>query len=1199
MAGIPGWAGALFCATVAFVVSAIAQAQVIRTVDVPLVASSQIQFFPLPSPSTRFPATRITQDDYGFLWLSAADGLRRYDGYEFMRVPDAQDPESIVFVIAESLMRDRSGRIWFGADESLGSYDPATGSFKQYRSPDVSCGTVRIAHQITEDDAGRLWLATDDGLTALDPMTSKATCYQPRDRLDAERRIIATLPARDGNLWITSSAGLYVLDPRAGTVVRHIELETSTGRKFSFTGFPSKPFQDSDGIIWAGLSAGGDLAQIDPASGDIAVYSFRDAPSPSSGVVSIQEDQDGALWLGTNSLGLVKLTKDRRQAVWYQSNPDDPNGLGGDLVHGLFRDREGSLWSTTKGGDVYRFDPRRPVFQSYRLQRVIPQGLGQASVSAAYVEDGDILWIGTDRGLNRVDRSADRVTRIDEPVFGRGVRGIVKDRGGALWVGTRGNGLVRFDPRSATYRAFTHAASDPRTLSYDNVEALWIDRNGTLWIATDYGLNRFDPATEDFQNFSPQKGLTQYRSIAEDPGGALWLATSSHGVHRFDPATGEFTIFEHSPSDPESLPHNRVNSVYVDRAGAVWAATFRGLASLDVREGTFRHYDSRSGLPVDTVLGILEDGNGHLWVTTPAGLSRFDPRAQRFTNFDVSDGLPSDLFSDPVVATSSPNGELLFGYRDGLVGFFADQVIERKLVAPVVLTGFRLSGEPVPPGKDPLEHPIWSASSLELGVRSIFSFDFSALNYMDPARSRYRYRLDGLESDWNETDSSRRSVTYTTLPAGDYTLRVQARTTFQDWNGSGVSLPIRIIPPWYATWYFRSLFAAVVLAVLWLAYQRRIRHLQREFRQLHDMIESIPAMAWTARPNGSDPFVNRQWAEFTGVSGNDSAASGWVGAVHPEDRDAYADKWHASLAAGEPFETEARFRRAGSGEYRWLLARSVPLRDTHGKVVRWYGLLTDIEDRKRIEEERKRLRELETELAHINRVSILGELSASIAHEVSQPLSAVISNGGACLRWLAANVPNIDEAREAASRIVSDGKRAGEVIARIRALTKRESTPRDRLDLNEITREVLALVADEANREHVSIHATSADDLHPVVGDRVQLQQVVLNLVMNSIEAMSAVTGRPRELFVSTANVGSGQVQVTVEDSGPGLDTDTMEKLFEPFFTTKPTGMGMGLSISRSIVESHGGRLWATGKEGPGAAFHFTLMSYKDEGSPS
>ena len=211
--------------------------------------------------------------------------------------------------------------------------------------------------------------------------------------------------------------------------------------------------------------------------------------------------------------------------------------------------------------------------------------------------------------------------------------------------GLRGNGLVRFDPRSGRYRIYAHVASDPRTLSYDNIGALWIDRGGTLWVATDFGLNRFDPATEEFRRYSPQpKSLTQYRSIAEEPGGVLWLATSSHGLHRFDPGTGTFTTFEHRLRDPHSLGHNRVNSVHVDRSGTVWAATFRGLAKFNPRDGTFTSYDSRSGLPTDTVLGILEDENGHLWVSTRDGLSRFDPRAQTFTNYHTSDGLLTDLF---------------------------------------------------------------------------------------------------------------------------------------------------------------------------------------------------------------------------------------------------------------------------------------------------------------------------------------------------------------------------------------------------------------------------------------------------------------------------------------------------------------------------------------------------------------------------
>jgi signal transduction histidine kinase len=249
-------------------------------------------------------------------------------------------------------------------------------------------------------------------------------------------------------------------------------------------------------------------------------------------------------------------------------------------------------------------------------------------------------------------------------------------------------------------------------------------------------------------------------------------------------------------------------------------------------------------------------------------------------------------------------------------------------------------------------------------------------------------------------------------------------------------------------------------------------------------------------------------------------------------------------------------------------------------------------------QQRERLRGLEADLRHLNRVSMMGELAASVAHEVNQPISGVVSNGGACLRWLARDVPNVEEAREAAQRIVRDGKRAGEIIARIRALaSKRTATNKEDLDLNETIQEVLALVGDQAKKNSVTIRTNFADDIPHVSGDRVQLQQVVLNLVMNGIEAMSSVGDRPRELVVITRNVDADQVLVTVEDSGIGIDPQKIDKIFDSFYTTKPGGMGMGLSISRSILQAHGGRLWAEAKDGPGTVFRFMVPKYHEEGS--
>jgi ligand-binding sensor domain-containing protein/signal transduction histidine kinase len=823
---------ALVSAFAAMATCGFARAQDIHVIDVALVAGAPIQFHRLQAPSPPLALQRIAQDRYGFLWLSAADGLRRYDGYGFLKVPDKQGANNVGFLIGHSLASDRAGRLWIGADDSLNRYDPATGSFTQYRSPDEACGTVRIAHDIIEDHDGLIWLATDDGVTALDPATSKTTCHRPRyTPAVGETRVIAMAAVQDGTLWVTSSDGLYALDRRSGKVTRHIKLEAPSGRKFVCTGFPARPFQDSSGRLWFGLSSGGDLASVDVASGEVTVYALRKgdlAPNESSGVVSIQEDHDRALWLGTNKLGLVKLVPDRTQAIWYQSNPDDPDGLRDDLVVGLFRDRDGSFWSTTKSGAVYRFDTERPRFRSYRHQQAVPQGLGKGAVTAAYAQDPDTLWIGTDRGLNRVDRTTDRVTQVDQPAFARGVSAIAKDPSGHLWIGTNGNGLVRFEPGAGRFTTFAHDAADPRSLNHNRVTALRVDRGGSLWIATDFGLSRWEPATQDFSTFRPQpKGLVQYRSIAEDASGALWLATSSRGVHRFDPRAGTFRVFDAELRAANPPGHNRVNSVHVDRAGTVWAATFRGLGKLDPRSATFTSYASRSGLPADTAIGILEADDGHLWVSTPNGLSRFDPRTERFTNYHASDGLLTDRFANPVVVAQSSSGEMFFGSQKGLVVFFPGQVVERERAPPVFVTDFRLFGEPVLPGSAPLKQPIWAAASLELEPSSIVSFDFAALNYVDPARTRYRYRLEGLETKWNETDSARRSATYTMLPTGDYTFRVQARGARGDWTDS--ALKIRVPPPWYATWYFQMLVAASLLTMLWLAYRLRVRQLHRRF----------------------------------------------------------------------------------------------------------------------------------------------------------------------------------------------------------------------------------------------------------------------------------------------------------------------------------------------------------------------------------
>jgi len=372
--------------------------------------------------------------------------------------------------------------------------------------------------------------------------------------------------------------------------------------------------------------------------------------------------------------------------------------------------------------------------------------------------------------------------------------------------------------------------------------------------------------------------------------------------------------------------------------------------------------------------------------------------------------------------------------------------------------------------------------------------------------------------------------------------------------------------------------------------EQRLRNsAEQSEKELRQLIDTIPQQVFVFNADWSPLFANRRELEYTGLTPREAQSKDAVAQIfHSEDLKRLEDLRQRMLTEGAPFEMEARIR-GKDGQYRWFLIRDNPFRDAQGRVLRWYGTRTDIEDRKRAEEA---LRKAQADLAHVTRIMTMGELAASIAHEVNQPISGIVLNANTCLRWLAGDSPNVEEAREAARRIVRDGKRAGEVIARIRAMAMKTVSAKGRLDINELIREVVALARDEVGRSRVDLRTKFADDLPPVLGDRVQLQQVVLNLVMNGVQAMSTVEERPRELIITTQNDGDGQVRVTVQDSGIGINVESVERIFDAFYTTKHGGMGMGLSISRSIVQDHGGRLWAAANEGPGATFHFTVLKH-------
>jgi PAS domain S-box-containing protein len=315
--------------------------------------------------------------------------------------------------------------------------------------------------------------------------------------------------------------------------------------------------------------------------------------------------------------------------------------------------------------------------------------------------------------------------------------------------------------------------------------------------------------------------------------------------------------------------------------------------------------------------------------------------------------------------------------------------------------------------------------------------------------------------------------------------------------------------------------------------------------------------------------------------------------IHPDDRERVNVEIDEALRQKRGFTLEFRIVLP-DGTVKYIESTGYPLFSPDGELAEMVATHVDATERKRAQEERERLRQLESELAHVNRISMMGELAASLAHEVLHPIATARNNARAGMRFLEMSPPNLAEVREALSCIVRDADRAKDIVGRMRDQIKKAPPRRDLFDINEAIKEVIVMVRSAIANNKVSVH-TRLTDPNPVLGDRVQIQQVVMNLILNAVEAMSSVAEGVRELSIETKQSQTGGILVALRDSGPGIDPEHLDRVFEPFYTTKATGVGMGLSICRSIIDTHGGRLWVGGNEARGAVFQFTLPAAHED----
>jgi PAS domain S-box-containing protein len=1100
----------------------------------------------------------IAQTPDGYLWLGTAFGLYRFDGVRnvlWQPSPDQHLPSSTI----TSLVTSRDGTLWVGTRNGLASWK--NGKLTQYA--ELAGLAIRA---LVEDHEGSIWAGTNgppgppDGKLC-EIRDSRVRCHPEMGGVT--HGVFGLHEDDKGNLWVGLEMGVWRWRP--GPAEFYAVPGLSDGR---MQGIADR--EDGSGLI----AATGAVMRLVDGKAE-ALYRF---PTARRGFrfLRMLRDRDGGLWVGPAGRGLVHIHQGRTDVF------SELDGLSGEDIYDLFEDREGNIWIATVNG-LDRFHELPVVTYSKK------QGLSDIPWGGMLAARDGSVWFATLNGLNRLSHGQVAVYRQHRTARGQEVvRGGLPDEGvGSLFQDSRGRIWV------STQTAIGYLENDrfiPAAAPGGLVESLTEDTSGNLWIANrDLGLLRL--SQDDVFPPIPWAALGRKDFaviLAPDPlHGGLWLGFSQGGIAWF--RDGHVQL---SYSAADGLGEGRVNQLRFDGEGALWIASDGGLSRL--KNGRIATLTSKSGLPCDAVQWTIEDDAQSVWIMMPCGLARIarseldawtdtadkTARTIHATVFDSSDGLRLlAVVGDytPRVAKSA-DGKLWFSVPDGISVINPHHLPFNKLPPPVHIE------KVITDRKEYLENFSGGApSNLRLPplVREL-EIDYTALSLVAPEKIRFRDKLEGWDHDWQDV-GNRRQAYYTGLAPRRYRFRVTACSNDGVCSEAGAFLDFSVAPAYYQTNWFRALCAAAFLAVLWGLYRARIEQLRRQERKLRDVIETIPTFAWTALPDGSVDFVNRHWQEYTGLSPERTVGAGWQAAVHAADLKGHAEKWRVSLATGEPFETEVRYRRAVDEQYRWFLARAVPLRDQRGKILKWYGISTDIEDRKRAEEEREKLR---ADLAHVNRVSTLGEMAASLAHEIKQPIAASITSANSCIEWLAHEPPNLDRARAAAGRIDKYGNRAAEIIDRIRSLYKKSPPQRELIDVNEIVREMVELLRAEANLYAVSIGTDLVADLPKIRADLVQLQQVFMNLILNAIEAMKETGG---VLTVKTQLGENGQMLISVSDTGVGLPKEKPEQIFDTFFTTKPQGSGMGLSISRSIVESHGGSLWASANHGRGATFHFTL----------